>query len=94
MVGLCDGGTAAYGPDGMFCTDDDPFSARGVPSVTTLVTGTASRRVKNANGVDGNDIGPFELTGSVIGCDKIAAGMLTGAAQAGAFTNAAQPTAG
>ena len=44
VVGLCDGGTAAYGPDGMYCTDDDPFSSRGVPSVTTLVTGSAERR--------------------------------------------------
>ena len=94
VVGLCNGGTAAYGPDGEFCTDDDPFTARGVPSVTTLVTGTASGEVKNANGVDGNDIGPYEFTGNAISCDKVTAGMLTGGAQAGAFTNPAQPTVG
>jgi len=94
VTGLCTGATSAYGPDGEFCTDDDPFTAQGVPSITTLVTGTASAAVKNANQQDGDDIGPFDATGNVIGCDKIAAGMLTGAAQVGAFTNPAQPTLG
>ena len=94
VVGLCEGGTPDYGPDGQFCTDDDPTSARGIPSIQTLVTGTATASLTNANGLDGNDVGPFSATGNPVTCDKIAAGNTTGASQAGAFDSLAQPTTG
>ena len=94
VVGLCDGTTPAYGPDGLFCTADDPPSSRGVASITTLVTGTASASLTNANGVDGNDIGPFSISGAVVACDKLANGERSGVMQAGAFTSLNQPTTG
>jgi hypothetical protein len=99
VVGLCSGTDPTpagdfYGPDGEFCTDDDPDNddVRGIPSVTTLVTGTATITMQNANGVDGLDFGPFENTGKAISCQDIEAGMLTGAEQAGGFTALDNPT--
>jgi hypothetical protein len=94
VVGLCSGTAPDYGPDGQFCTDDDPDSSRGVPSIQTLVTGTASAQILNANGIDGNDIGPFTASGNAVTCEMIAAGQTSGAIQAGAFTSLAQPTTG
>jgi len=94
VVGLCTGTAPDYGPDGEFCTDDDPLSARGVPSIQTLVTGTATASLTNANGIDDNNVGPFSSTGNAVTCDQIAAGHLTGGAQAGAFDSLNQPTTG
>lgn len=98
VTGLCTGNTADYGPDHEFCTDDDPNTAavRGTPSIQTLVTGTASAMILGANGFPSpdNDIGPFSITGHGITCDKIAQGMTSGGAQAGAFTSLDQPTTG
>ncbi len=94
VVGLCTGSGVDYGPDGEFCTDDDPASARGIPSIQTRGTGTATASLTNANGIDGNDIGPFSSTGNPITCDKIAAGNVTGGSQVGAFTSLNQPTTG
>lgn len=94
VVGLCEGSTPDYGPDGKFCTDDDPDSSRGTPSITTLVTGTASAAITNANGLDGNDIGPFSVSGTIVDCAKLANGERSGVAQAGAFTMLNQPTTG
>jgi hypothetical protein len=92
VTGLCTGtDPAMYGPDGEFCTDDDPLiptTVRGLPSITTLVTGTASSAVTNADGVDGNDLGPYPISGAVKSCEDIVAGNTACAAQAGAFTAA------
>jgi hypothetical protein len=87
---------APYGPDNEYCTDDDPMDrvARGIPSIQTLVTGTASSEVKNANFTDDNNIGPFSATGHSLTCEMLAAGQTTGAAQAGAFTSLNQPSTG
>jgi hypothetical protein len=44
------GGTPApfpYGPDGLFCTDDDPEEARGTPNTIPLLTGTAEVQINN-----------------------------------------------
>ncbi len=94
VVGLCTGTTPDYGPDGEFCTDDDPTSTRGTASVQTLVTGTATATMLNANDIPDNDIGPFSFTGNPVSCANIEAGNLTGGALAGAFTSPDQATVG
>jgi hypothetical protein len=97
VVGLCEGDPVefpAYGPDGEFCTDDDPVTARNGPSLTTLVTGTASAEVTGIQGQDGNDLGPFISTGNALTCEQAAAGAFTGGAQAGASTSLDAPTIG
>jgi len=84
---------APYGPDNEFCTDDDPMNrvARGIPSIQTLVSGTAEAKILNDNFTDGDDIGPFSATGHSLTCEMLAAGQTTGASQAGAFTSLNQP---
>lgn len=100
VVGTCTNtivpAPAPYGPDNEYCTDDDPMNrvARGIPSIQTLVSGTASSEVKNANFIDDNNIGPFSATGHSLTCEMLAAGQTTGAAQAGAFTTLGQPSTG
>jgi len=92
LAGPCTGTLPAYGPDHEFCTDDDPLSARGVPSIQTLVTGTATASLTNANGLDGNDIGPYSSTGNAVTCAQVDAGNLSGGALASAFTALNQQT--
>lgn len=36
-----------YGPDGIFCTDDDPQEARGVPNTIAMVTGSVGVYIDN-----------------------------------------------
>jgi len=42
VVGRCTGTTPEYGPDGIFCTDDDPIHGRGTPTSIALTTNAAS----------------------------------------------------
>lgn len=37
-----------YGPDGIFCTDDDPPEARGVPNTIAMVTGSVGVYIENS----------------------------------------------
>jgi hypothetical protein len=76
---------AQFGPDGHFCTDDDPPSTRGMVITAPLVTGNATAQVFNANGIDGNDIGPFSVTGSPFQCTALRSGSAAGACLASAF---------
>jgi hypothetical protein len=72
ISGECTGTDAAnYGNDGAFCTDDDPQDVRGDPSPRLNVTGTATGKIENANGVDGDGLGPFSVTGSPFSCDVL-----------------------
>lgn len=49
-VGACTGtDPSVYGPDGRFCTDDDPPVSRGSPQTAQLTTGQACAAVTNAN---------------------------------------------
>ena len=93
-TGLCEGSFFSYGPDGQFCTDDDPQTSRGVASITTLVTGTATAEMQNENGIDNNSPGPFSATGNPLGCDQITADIFTGAVWAGSFPALDQPNTG
>jgi hypothetical protein len=92
VTGTCTGTDATmYGPDLQFCTDDDPLSpvtVRGIPSIVTLVSGTATVTLNNVDGVDGDNLGPYPISGAVVSCEEVAAGNSAGAAQAGAFTAA------
>ncbi len=83
IVGLCTGSTPDYGPDGEICTADDPLTSRGVAAVAPLVTGKVSGKLQNANGVDGNDVGPFSLNGAPFDCVALANGNPSGATLVG-----------
>ncbi|MFQ5665091.1 MAG: hypothetical protein ACE5I7_01540 [Candidatus Binatia bacterium] len=100
-TGLCTGADpTVYGPDGEFCTDDDPqppddpTSPRGQTAVQLLTTGTATAFIPNANLFAGNDVGPFSSTGKTVACSEVASGNLSGSVLAGAFTSLMQPTTG
>ena len=92
---LCTGADpSVYGPDGEFCTDDDPQSQRGTPLTGAVTTGTATGRVLNANQLDGNDIGPFTATGAPFRCGALQRGDASGAALASTVIELNRPTLG
>ena len=84
--GACTGSTPEYGPDGQFCTDDDPQSARGLPAVLPFTTGTATGELFNVNRHDGANVGPFSGSGLPFSCTALAGGSAAQAVLAGAFT--------
>ena len=82
LVGACSGTASDYGPDGEFCTDDDPPAVRGTAMIQVFTTGTACVMLFNANGAD---VGPYCSTGVSLSCGELASGITAGAALAGAF---------
>ena len=82
---------SVYGPDGAFCTDDDPQDQRGTPVAALVTTGTATGQLLNANSLDGNTIGPFSVSGAPFRCGGLDA---SGAALASMFTELARPNVG
>ena len=68
--GPCTGTSLTYGSDGEFCTDDDPYFARGAPFTAPYTTGTARGEVLNADGSDRRDIGPFAIAGEPLDCEN------------------------
>jgi len=89
---LCTGQDASiYGPDGEFCTDDDPPDQRGTPVTALMTTGTATGQVLNANAIEGNNIGPFSVTGAPFRCSGPDT---SGTALASTFTELAHPSLG
>ena len=76
VIGSCTGTGGPYGPDGTFCTDDDPTSARGSAAPGVLVTGTASATITGTNGSDdpASTLGPFDVTGVPLSCSELAGG--------------------
>jgi hypothetical protein len=83
--GPCTGTSLTYGRDGEFCTDDDPYFARGAPATFPYTTGTASGAVLNADGSDGRNIGPFAVTGQPLDCENVL-NPIAGATLANTFT--------
>jgi hypothetical protein len=84
-----------YGPDGKFCTDDDPQPSRGTATTFLLTTGTATGAVMNANGTNGDNLGgPFSVSGAPFSCTNLAAGDAAGAAIVGAAVELDQPVLG
>lgn len=86
VVGFCTGTTTDYGPDGEFCTADDPAATRGQAMIQVLTTGSGCATVLNANGMGGNDIGPYCSMGVPLSCGELASGITAGSALASAFT--------
>jgi hypothetical protein len=84
-LGLCTGSDpSVYGPDGVFCTADDPpgglLSAAGT---LPLTTGVATAVVHNANGSDGLDLGPVSASGAPFSCTALECGASSSAAGGG-----------
>lgn len=94
IVGACTGSAPDYGPDGYFCTEDDAPNSMGTPSTTSFTTGTATAEVFNANGVSGNTIGPFSLTGAVLDCPALLVRRSPGGTLVSTAIVLAQPTVG
>ena len=92
IVSLCTGSTPEYGPDGRFCTADD--TVHGTATLQALTTGMVCATMRNANGSDGDNIGPFCNTGVPLSCGELASGTTAGAALASAFTLLGQPSVG
>jgi hypothetical protein len=93
VIGPCIGTAPEYGPDGEFCTADDPISAQGTPETLPLTTGAARAVVFNANNSQGFSLGPFGVSGVPFNCDELANGSASGSV-VGAFPSCDQPTAG
>jgi hypothetical protein len=91
VVGMCRGDTPEYGPDGAFCTGDDPAENRGTPNSIRLTTGAAQAVVLNPGDFEGDILGPFPTTGAPFSCGGDEIGV-HGANLAGAFTDCDQPT--
>jgi hypothetical protein len=87
-----------FGPDGLFCTDDDPQSTRGTPQTLPQVTGTATGLITNTTSSTQPDfnIGPLSYTGAPYSCANLTGAnpTLSGAKVAGAFTALNQPATG
>jgi cysteine-rich repeat protein len=83
-----------YGPDELFCTDDDPPAWRGAPVTGAVTTGTVTGHVLNANLTDRDDIGPFTVTGAPFGCEALQHGDASGAVLASVFTELNRPEGG
>jgi hypothetical protein len=93
VVGRCTGSTADYGPDGEFCTADDPVTNRGAPNSIPFTTANVQATVLNPGDFEGDILGPFGTMGTPFTCgDPGTAPTVTGANIAGAFTACDQPT--
>lgn len=85
-LGPCNGNDpATYGPDGVYCTADDPPPAISSVMISPEVTGTATAVVHNANGMDGRDLGPVSLVGAPFNCAQLENGNAAGAGLVQAF---------
>ena len=94
VVGACSGADPAYGPDGQFCTADDPQSSRGTPVTLPSTTGNATAGSTTPTSPMAIPSGRSRSPGipSVARLWPVAA--LSGAGLAGAFTALNQPTVG
>jgi hypothetical protein len=82
VLGRCTGTSPDYGPDGIFCTDDDQPSIT-LAATNPAVTGTATALVSNLP--DGGEIGPVSITGAPFSCSKLAVRNPGGASLVSAF---------
>ena len=92
VVGLCAGSGAEYGPDGQFCTNDDPQDVRGGVATFFLTTGTATLDVAGAG--DNFPTAPTEFVqvGAPFDCGNLAQGHLSGVTLVGAAASCNQPS--
>jgi hypothetical protein len=87
VLGPCTGNDpSTYGPDGVYCTaDDPPGGIMAVAATSPAVTGTATAVVHKANGTEFTDIGPVTVTGAPFSCAALAQGSAAGAGLVQAF---------
>ncbi len=90
VVGRCTGTLADYGPDGQFCTADDPVTNRGAPISVLFTTNSASASVLNRGDLEGDVAGPIETTGAPFSCTDGSSIAVSGTNLAGAFTSCDQ----
>jgi hypothetical protein len=87
-----------FGPDGLFCTDDDPQPTRGMPNTLPQVTGTATGEIFNTTSSTSAtfNVGPYSYTGNPYNCAALMAPTpsVSGAKVAGAFCALNQPSTG
>lgn len=62
-TGYCAPGSDSLGPDGEFCTEDDPLAARGSPSALPFVNGLAT-----GESLSGSRRGPYSVEGAPFTC--------------------------
>lgn len=67
VLGACTGTGGAYGPDGMFCTADDPPNDQSASGTGPTTTGTACAEIISADG----GVGPECVTGAPASCSAI-----------------------
>ncbi len=94
----CTREATAFGPDGKFCTDDDPQAYRGSVRTLPSVTGTATGEVFNtlsSTQADRN-IGPFSVDGHPFDCGLLTSAppSASGASLVVVFTALNQPVLG
>lgn len=93
VVGSCSGSSADYGPDGQFCTSDDPLSNRGAPNTVPIVTGASSGIARNAFDFPGDNVGPHETNGVGFTCNPDnTVTNASGVNLAGVYASCDQPT--
>ncbi|MBI3782997.1 MAG: DUF4215 domain-containing protein [Deltaproteobacteria bacterium] len=90
----CAGTNPVFGPDNLFCTDDDDPASRGLPATARQVTGTVTGLIANANGQDGHSVGPTTLVGSRLSCARLATGHVAGLGLVSVEPELDQPTLG
>ena len=73
LLGPCTGSGSDYGPDGMFCTDDDPANDNSAVGTGLVSTGQACGTVSGAF-----PIGPVCRQGAPTSCSGVASGSLSG----------------
>jgi len=88
VLGGCTGSDlATYGPDGIYCTaDDPPGGIIDIKATSPAVTGTALALVLNANGMDGRNLSLMSVTGSPFSCSALTQGSAAGGGLAQALT--------
>ncbi len=73
VLGPCTGSGSDYGPDGQFCTDDDPANENSAVGTGLVSTGEACGTISGAF-----PIGPVCREGAPASCSAVSTGSLTG----------------
>jgi streptogramin lyase len=98
ITGQCNQNSIAFGPDGQFCSDDDPQAYRGGIRTLPSVTGSATGEIVNAQSTTPGDttIGPYSVSGNGFDCGMLTSGMpsASGGGLVVAFTSLNQPMLG
>ena len=90
--GCSDRVPSIFGPDGIFCTADDPLTGPfAIKATSPAVTGTTAAAVQRANGSEYFTVGPVGATGAPFDCASLAQGSAAGAGLVQTFTFVESP---